>query len=731
MVSVERILEPLNAAQREAVAAHADARVRVLAGAGSGKTRVLVHRVAWLIEQAGVSPWSILGVTFTNKAAREMRERIQRTLGYATDGMWIGTFHGLAFRLLRRHREAAGLAGNFQILDSEDQVRLIRRVVQTQGLDESRWQPRRIQSYINARKDEGLRPAHIEPDGDPVAVRLLDIYSGYQEAANKAAVVDFAELLLRAHELLRDDPALLAHYQQRFSHLLVDEFQDTNTIQCAWLRLLCGDRGAIFAVGDDDQSIYGWRGARIENILAMERDFPGTVTIRLEQNYRSTATILDAANAVISHNGGRLGKRLWTAGEAGHPVQVYTAYNERDEARYVAERARDWAEQGGSRSEVAVLYRSNAQSRLLEEALISLRLPYRVYGGLRFFERAEIKDALAYLRLLASVVDDTSFERVVNVPPRGIGARTVDTIRDLAGKDDGLTLFEAARQLSSSGSLPARAANAVRRFIELVEGLQKDCAGLGLAEQVDTVLAASGLLQHHARDRGGRGEDRVDNLRELVNAARGFDPDSDPELEHDSGPLASFLAHAALEAGEGQADSGSDCVQLMTLHSAKGLEFPLVMLVGLEEGLFPGSRALADPSQMEEERRLCYVGITRAEQLLVLCHAESRRIYGQENYCRPSRFLAEIPAQLRADMRPRAHVSRPAYAAPAGSAGSPAAAGPGGLRAGSAVRHKKFGEGVVLRFEGAGSHARAEVNFRDHGSKVLVLAYAKLELLPD
>jgi DNA helicase-2/ATP-dependent DNA helicase PcrA len=717
------ILSSLNDAQRQAVSAPEDSRLRVLAGAGSGKTRVLVHRVAWLIEVSGISPWSILAVTFTNRAANEMRARIEQILGYSTGGMWLGTFHGLAHRLLRRHWEQAGLNSNFQIIDAEDQLRLVRRVLRALELDESHWVPRQLQWYINSRKDEGLRPAHIEPDRDPVGRRLVEIYQAYEEARQRAGVVDFAELLLRAHELVRDDESLLAHYRERFRHLLVDEFQDTNAIQYAWLRLLAGDRGRLFAVGDDDQSIYGWRGARVENILGMERDFAGTLTIRMEQNYRSTTTILQAANALIGHNQGRLGKELWSAGHEGEPVEVYTAFNERDEARYVAERVQGWVEQGGSRSQIAVLYRSNAQSRLLEEALISLRIPYRVYGGLRFFERAEIKDALAYLRLLALREDDTAFERVVNTPARGIGMRTVDAVRAMAGERR-VSLLAAARLLTAGTVLAARARNALSGFLDLVDQLVAGSRDRELAETVEHTIERSGLLDHHAKDRGGRGEDRVENLRELVNAARGFEPEAQPDAQPEElDPLSVFLAHAALEAGEGQAQAEGDCVQLMTMHSAKGLEFPMVMVVGMEEGLFPTSRAREDPVQVEEERRLCYVAVTRARERLVLCHAERRRLYGQDNYAEPSRFLAEIPAGLTRDVRPRAHLSRPVFSKPVEEATDPARAG---LSPGTLVSHPKFGEGVVLRFEGSGTHSRVQVNFREHGTKVLVTSYAKL-----
>lgn len=715
------IVTSLNDAQRAAVAATLAHPVRVLAGAGSGKTRVLVHRIAWLIECQSVSPWSILAVTFTNKAANEMRSRIEAMLSQNAAGMWIGTFHGLAHRLLRRHWREAGLAESFQILDAEDQLRAVKRSLQALGLDEAKWPPRQALAFINARKDEGLRAQHIEPGDDPFSRRMLEIYTHYDEACQQAGVVDFAELLLRALELLRDHDGLLAHYQERFRHLLVDEFQDTNAVQYAWLRLLAGASGRLFVVGDDDQSIYGWRGARIENILGMERDYPDVLTVRLEQNYRSTATILGAANTLIARNSGRLGKNLWTELGAGEAIDLYAAYNERDEARYVVERIRDWIVGGGVGSEIAVLYRSNAQSRVLEEQLLAQRISYRVYGGLRFFERAEIKDALSYLRLIAAPDDDTAFERAIGTPPRGIGQRTLDLLRQRAASRGG-ALLQTAREALGVKALTGRATKAVAGFLSLIEQLSGEADRLSLDALAETVLERSGLVDYHARDRSGRGEDRVENLRELVSACRGFEPD--PEIAEEMGPLQAFLATAALEAGEAQGGADQDCVQLMTLHSAKGLEFPLVFLTGLEEGLFPTSRAQEDPVQLEEERRLCYVGITRARQALVLTLAESRRVYGRESYSEPSRFVRELPAELVREVRPRAQISRPRVTSFRAPALEPA---PDMPRPGSTVRHPRFGEGVVLQYEGSGSHARVQVRFSAAGSKWLVLAYARLE----
>src|ERR1700691_2649407 len=600
-MDVSHLLAGLNEYQRQAVGSPLGAAL-VLAGAGSGKTRVLVHRVAWLIQVEGASPNSILAVTFTNKAAAEMRSRIETLLGIPGNAMWLGTFHGLTHRLLRIHWREANLPQSFQILDSEDQARVLRKVLKALDLDETRWIPREILWFINAQKDEGHRPKHIKDDGDPTRRQLIKIYQAYEEACQRAGVVDFAELLLRAYELWRDNPGLLQHYRTRFQHVLVDEFQDTNAIQYKWLMLLTAQGGMPFVVGDDDQSIYRWRGARVENLNQFRRDFPGAVLYKLEQNYRSTGTILKAANALIANNAGRLGKTLWTSGEDGERVKLYAAFNERDEADFVVNRIREWVARGGARREVAVLYRSNAQSRVFEEAFLNARMPYRVYGGLRFFERAEIKDTLAYLRLIASRADDTSFERVLNLPVRGIGAKTLDTVRDFA-RSHSTSLWNGALSCVQSG-LPQRAALALQAFLDLVDKLAREVQGLELHEQVDHVIQTSGLIEHFKKEKGERGEGRIENLLELVSAARGFSPEGETDMQ----PLESFLAHAVLESGEGQADPYADCVQMMTLHSAKGLEFPVVFLAGVEEGLFPHQRSASDATALEEERRLCYVG---------------------------------------------------------------------------------------------------------------------------
>lgn len=724
-MNISPILDSLNTAQREAVTS--DRRhLLVLAGAGSGKTRVLVHRIAWLMQVENVAPWQIMAVTFTNKAARELRERIDTLRGGTPQGMWVGTFHGLVHRLLRSHWRDAGLPENFQILDSDDQLRLVKRVCQQLELDEARFPPKQAQWFINGQKDEGLRADHIQPPTNSFERTMLEIYRGYEEACRRAGCVDFAELLLRAHELWLEKPELLTHYQERFRHVLVDEFQDTNAIQYAWVRVLAGTALQVTAVGDDDQSIYGWRGARVENILNFERDFTDTHTVRLEQNYRSTGNILAAANAVIARNSERMSKQLWTSSSEGDPIALYAAYNEQDEARFVAERVQEWMRDGGVRREVGVLYRSNAQSRSLEEAMLRLGIPYRIYGGHRFYERVEIRNALAYLRLLLNRGDDAAFERVVNTPTRGIGDKTLQPLRELA-RTEGLPLWQAAEKALAGGLFKARAANALRAFLELIDGLAADTADLDLAERAERVVKQSGLLDYHGKEKGERGEARVENLRELVAAAGNFDAD----LGEDEEPLAAYLDQVALDAGDHQAEADEDAVQMMTLHSAKGLEFPLVFLTGMEEGLFPHKMSAEEPGRLEEERRLCYVGITRAMEKLYLTHAESRRLFGGDSYNPLSRFVRDIPVQLLQEVRLQNQVTRPVP----GAAKRPFASGLSdsgsdtGFNLGQRVSHRIFGEGVVLNFEGNGAHARIQVNFDAEGSKWLVVSYANLQPL--
>jgi DNA helicase-2/ATP-dependent DNA helicase PcrA len=730
------ILNPLNDAQRAAVTAPIGP-VLVLAGAGSGKTRVLTHRIAWLIQTEGVSPHSVLAVTFTNKAAAEMRGRIEQLLGMPGSALWLGTFHGLAHRLLRLHWREAGLIQTFQILDSEDQLRLIKKLLKAQELDENRWVPREVQYFINKHKDEGRRPQHLKAAHDATEAQMIKLYGQYEETCARSGVIDFAELLLRAFELWRDNPELLRHYRTRFRHVLVDEFQDTNAIQYAWIRLLVGSEGAPFAVGDDDQSIYRWRGARVENLHKFREDFPHAQLLRLEQNYRSTAAILEAANALIANNSGRLGKTLWTSGARGDPVRLYAAFNERDEADFVVTRILEWTQRGGLRREAAILYRSNAQSRSFEEALIAARVPYRVYGGLRFFERAEIKDALAYLRLIVNRDDDASFERIVNLPPRGIGARSVDLLRE-AARGAGSSLWRAAGAAISTELTTGRSAGALRGFLQLIEQMAGAMAGLPLHEQVDHVIQQSGLIAHFQKDKADRGEARIENLDELVSAARGYEP------EGEGSPLQDFLAHAVLESGEGQGAENDDCVQMMTLHTAKGLEFPLVFLSGMEDGLFPHTRSINDLEGLEEERRLCYVGMTRAMKQLYFTYAEQRRLHGVDNHNAPSRFLQDVPATLIEEVRPRIRLSyghgssgndwpqhRPEAQRHRGDGlwKTPLTEVLGGMRLGTRVRHGKFGEGTVLNIEGQGPHARVQVNFERQGSKWLMLQYANLEVM--
>jgi DNA helicase-2/ATP-dependent DNA helicase PcrA len=719
-MDVSSIIDPLNDAQREAVTAQND-HLLVLAGAGSGKTRVLVHRIAWLMQVDNVPPTGILAVTFTNKAAKEMRYRIEQMMDIPARGLWFGTFHGIAHRLLRAHHKDAGLPENFQVLDSDDQLRLIKRVMREMQIDESRWPPKQAQWFINGQKDEGLRADHIQENpGDHFNSTMLTVYRQYEKLCNLSGLVDFGELLLRSHELWLHRPELLKHYQSRFQQILVDEFQDTNTIQYAWLQILAGNRVPLTVVGDDDQSIYGWRGAKIENIQQYQRDFPNARLVRLEQNYRSTQMILKAANAVIANNQGRLGKELWTDGKDGEPINLYAAFNEQDEANYIADTISTWVSEGNLRSESAILYRSNAQSRVLEESLIRQGIPYRVYGGLRFYDRQEIRNAIAYLRLVHYRRDDAAFERVVNIPARGIGAKSLADMRAYA-TERSISLWESAERLLEAGQVKGRAKTGLQSFMGIIESLTEMVDDATLHGLMQKTLELSGLRDYHANEKGEKGQARAENLDELVNAL------SDFEAEEGVDPLSEFIAQAALDAGEAQAEVNEDCVQLMTLHSAKGLEFPLVFLAGVEEGLFPHSMSLEEPGRMEEERRLAYVGITRAMQKLVMTYAESRRLYGQEKFHALSRFVREIPGDCIQEVRLRNTVSRPAMVArPNESLFSQDSAQQSGFSLGQRVRHPKFGEGIVMNSEGSGHHTRVQVNF-DEGAKWLVLAYAPLE----
>nr|WP_086939245.1 DNA helicase II [Thaumasiovibrio occultus] len=721
-MDVSYLLDGLNDKQREAVAAPLGNHL-VLAGAGSGKTRVLVHRIAWLMQIEQATPFQIMSVTFTNKAAAEMRGRINQLMEFGANGMWNGTFHGLCHRILRAHYLDAKLSEDFQIIDSDDQQRLLRRLIKAQNLDEKQWPPRQAAWFINGKKDEGLRPHHIGNGSDPIEQQWLQIYRAYQEACDRAGLVDFAEILLRSFELLRDNEHIRNHYQARFRHILVDEFQDTNNIQYSWLRLMAGPQCNVMIVGDDDQSIYGWRGAKVENIQRFLNDFVGAQTIRLEQNYRSTGNILNAANSLIANNAERMGKNLWTEGHEGEPISIYSAFNELDEARFVVGKIKVWMDNGGALKDAALLYRSNAQSRVLEEALIQQGLPYRIYGGMRFFERQEIKDALSYLRLMANRNDDAAFERVVNTPTRGIGDRTLEMVRNCA-RDRSLTLWQASRQLIDEQALAGRARTALARFLELVDALEDDTREQNLHQQTDDVIRHSGLRAMYEQERGEKAQARVENLEELVTAARQFEI---PEEAEDMSPLTAFLTHAALEAGEGQADEFSDAVQLMTLHSAKGLEFPLVFMVGVEEGMFPSQRTVEEAGRLEEERRLCYVGMTRAMEKLYITYAEMRRLYGKDNFHRPSRFVKEIPEEFVEEVRMKAKVSRPASQGRFSASTVTSNFNETGYTLGQRVRHPKFGEGTIINYEGSGGQSRVQVAFNGEGIKWLVTQYAKLE----
>lgn len=721
-MDVAAIIESLNDAQRQAVSAPAQSML-VLAGAGSGKTRVLVHRIAWLIKIENISPYNILAVTFTNKAAKEMRGRVEDLLQISARSMWIGTFHGLAHRLLRQHSQEAKLPDTFQVIDSDDQLRLIKRLMKGMDIDDKKWPPKQIVWFINAQKDEGIRAKDIQDSDDLYQQTMLEIYRAYETLCNRAGLVDFAELLLRALETLRDNADLLAFYRSRFKQVHVDEFQDTNTVQYAWLRILTEGQDNLFVVGDDDQSIYGWRGAKVENMFTFQKHYPNHQLIRLEQNYRSTGNILKASNSLIAHNDGRMGKELMTDDSDGDLISLYSAFNEQDEAYFVVERIRKWVATGNLRSDIAILYRSNAQSRQFEERLMTTGMPYRVYGGLRFFDRMEIKNALAYLFLTAHKGNDAAFERIINTPTRGVGAKTLNDIRSQARQQQ-ITLWQAMIELMKAGHFTPRAENALKNFVQLINSLVEQSKGLELSVQVKNVIEKSGLIEFYKKEKGDKGEARVENLEELVNAARQFDYDEGNE--ENQSELDMFLAHAALESGDAQADDFEDCVQLMTLHSAKGLEFPLVFMVGLEEGLFPSQQSVDEIARLEEERRLCYVGMTRAMKLLYMSYAESRRLYGKENYPRPSRFLKEIPAEQLQEIRIRANVSKPVTT----KASTKVSLGTSGrFKLGQRVSHEKFGEGVVLQVDGEGAQERVQINFATAGMKWLMLSYAKLQVL--
>lgn len=748
MITGSQLLNGLNAGQQQAVSAPRS-NLLVLAGAGTGKTRVLVHRLAWLLSVERCLPSSILAVTFSNQAAAQIRQRVEQLLQQRHPSIWIGTFHGLAHRLLRLHSIAADLPLEFQIIDADDQLQLLRRVIRVHNLDEKKWSARQAASYINAKKEAGLRPRHIiVPENDKAAVTWLAIYQNYQAICDRSGLVDFAELLLRAHELWLNHPTLLTQYQNRFNNILVDEFQDTNGQQYAWIRCLAAEQAKVVIVGDDDQSIYGWRGAQVENLQQFCQDFTEVATVRLEQNYRSTGHILQAANQLITHNHSRLGKNLWTDDGLGPPIKLYSALDELDEASFIISQLQEWQLQGNLLSDCAILYRNNAQSRVLEEALLRANLPYRIYGGMRFFERQEIKDALAYLRLIANRHDDAAFERIINTPARGIGERTLLLIRHSA-RERQQSLWQAAVHVLQQQIVSGRAAAAIQRFVELIGALAQDGTGLPLYQQTDQVIRHSGLWQLYEQQSGELAQGRLDNLRELVTATQQFVP----ETESESGmPLQDFLSHVVLDAGERSHQSSLPMVQLMTLHSAKGLEFPRVFIVGLEEGLFPSAPALRNPDGIQEERRLAYVGITRAMQQLFLSYASSRRLYGTVNQQQPSRFLVELPPQSLQSLSPgrtdfqafmpqklkksfhagyrHSSVQTQSTGGLTDSTGfsSSAMESTAGFRVGQRVVHPRFGVGKIIAQEGHPA-CRVQVAFETQGSKWLVTEYARLEIL--
>jgi len=722
-----RGVQQLNPAQQQAVVAPFG-NLLVLAGAGSGKTRVLIHRMAWLIREQCVSAHSILAVTFTNKASNEMRGRLQHMVGHEASGMWVGTFHGLAHRLLRLHWKEAKLPESFQVIDSDDQLSIIRRIFKLLNINEERWEPKKAQGFINRKKDDGIRASHIGMVEGAYEEVMCAVYQEYEKNCESNGLVDFAELLVRSYELIRDDADLRMHYQARFSHFLVDEFQDTNTIQYQWLSLLAMSARSVTVVGDDDQSIYGWRGAKIENIRRFEKEFKNTQLIRLEQNYRSTGTILSAANVVIANNGNRLGKTLWTQKDQGEAIKLYGGFNEEDEALFVVRQIQAWLEKGGARSEIGILYRSNAQSRVLEEALVRAGIPYTIYGGLRFFERAEIKDALAYLRLALNSDDNTSFERVVNVPPRGLGDRSLEKIKEISETEQ-CSYWHAARLAIKHRILSGKGAHGLLNFIEVVEQLKSQLEGASLTRLVEIAVRESGLLQFFKEQKGEKAQSRSENLEELLNATGDFESEH-LETETGSSPLSAFLAYSALEGGERHALNGEQAVQLMTLHSAKGLEFPLVFICGLEDGLFPHHFSRENPAALEEERRLFYVGITRAILQLCITYAMKRRQFGREEERRMSRFINEVPPHLLKEISHKVSISRPSSFIPPPFVVRPSRiTDPDveGFCLGQRVAHSKFGEGTVVDYEGRGERGRVHVHFDVYGSKWLSMAYAKLE----
>ena len=723
-MDVSYILENLNEKQREAVTSDSP-HLLVLAGAGSGKTRVLVHRVAWIVDGFRSNPGTIMTVTFTNKAANEMQSRIQELLKSPVPELWCGTFHGLAHRTLKRFYKDANLISGFTILDADDQLRIIKRLAKELELEDSAWPPKQIQWQINSWKDDGKRSKDIKAEKDFYTETIKGLYEKYEDLCNQDSLVDFAELLLKSYELIRDDAKVKKFFHSRFKHILIDEFQDTNKIQYKWLQEIASNEANLTAVGDDDQSIYGWRGARVENIDAYKKSHDQSETVRLEQNYRSTSVILNAANALIENNQERLGKNLWTDSKDGELITLYQAYSEQDEARFISEVVKGWMNSGELYKDCAVVYRSNAQSRAIEEALLRISIPYRIYGGLRFYERLEIKNAMSFLKVIFNPHDNPSFERSIANPPRGIGAKTLIKIRNKANENN-LSYVQASAKMLDEGSIGGRGAAGLRSYLKLLIDHGEQLDKTPLSDLLDSIIQLSGLIQHHEKEPGEKGKTRIENLEELITAAKNFEQSFDKEktIKEIS---ESFLDTISLDAGETQAGEFDDAVQLMTLHSAKGLEFPLVFMTGLEETLFPHGRSMESPNQLEEERRLCYVGITRAMKKLYLTYAESRRLHGSDVFNPPSRFIKEIPAEFIDEIRPRASVNVPykrtSQASPMDFKEEI------GIALGQKVLHPKFGQGIVLNYEGSGESARVQINFESAGTKWLVLSFANLEVI--
>ena len=722
-MDVSHILDNLNDDQRNAVTSEKQ-HLLVLAGAGSGKTRVLVHKVAWEVEALGKNPSSIMAVTFTNKAANEMRSRIETLLQAQIFDSWVGTFHGLSHKLLKRFHKEADLSSGFTILDSDDQLRIIKRISKEFNLDEATWPARQSQWQINSWKDEGIRSSKVNEDGDFYTETVNKIYKEYEETCDRDDLVDFGELILKSYEVIKKSPSVKKFFESRFESVLIDEFQDTNTIQYKWLQEIASAKTKITAVGDDDQSIYGWRGAKVEHVNSFVEDYKNTDVIRLEQNYRSTSVILNAANSLIDNNKDRLGKNLWTEKVEGENIILYQAYNEQDEARYVADVLKDWMLKGGAYEETAILYRSNAQSRAIEEALLRISIPYRIYGGLRFYERLEIKNAIAYLKVIFNNNDNPSFERSVSNPTRGVGEKTLNKIRQTSKKYN-ISYIKASAKLIDERNISGRGGAGLKDYLEFVAGCKNFIEENTLSELMELIIKETGLYAYHGKEAGEKGKTRTENLEELITATKNFEQSIKEEITN-SQIAEKYLDIISLDSGDRQASEHDDAAQLMTMHSAKGLEFKLVILTGLEESLFPHGRSMESSSQLEEERRLCYVAITRAMEKLYITHAESRRLHGTDTFNPPSRFLKEIPKDLIDEIRPRAQTNIP-YNRKDFSETKIEFEMDIGISLGQKVRHKKFGEGIVLNYEGSGESARVQVNFEDSGTKWLVMSYANLE----